>query len=222
MTQHGNYHLFDVFYARAHGYIPADYGVYWGYEDMKLFAIAKEELLRLSQNEEPFNLSILTVDSHFPEGYTCELCTNDFGDVYADAIACCDRQIADFVQWIQEQDFYENTTIVLCGDHPTMNDAWVQLTTIDYDSYDRTVYTTIINSAREYTLNYDRTFTTFDMYPTTLAAMGVQIEGERMALGTNLFSDTPTLLELYGLDYINNEFSKTSTFYNNQLLYKKD
>ena len=44
------------------------------------------------------------------EGYTCELCTNDFGDVYADAIACCDRQIADFVQWIQEQDFYENTT----------------------------------------------------------------------------------------------------------------
>ena len=35
----------------------------------------------------------------------------------------------------------------------------------------------------------NRQFTHMDMYPTTLAAMGFNIEGNKLALGTNLFSD---------------------------------
>lgn len=34
-----------------------------------------------------------------------------------------------------------------------------------------------------------------DMYPTTLAAMGFNIEGNKLALGTNLFSELPTIIE---------------------------
>ena len=33
-----------------------------------------------------------------------------------------------------------------------------------------------------------------DMYPTTLAAMSIKIEGNKMGLGTNLFSNEKTLL----------------------------
>ena len=36
------------------------------------------------------------------------------------------------------------------------------------------------------------------MFPTTLAAMGFEIEGERLGLGTNLFSRVPTLCEKMG------------------------
>ncbi len=43
-----------------------------------------------------------------------------------------------------------------------------------------------------------RTYTTFDNFPTTLAAMGVTIEGNRLGLGTNLFSSEQTLSERYG------------------------
>lgn len=47
-----------------------------------------------------------------------------------------------------------------------------------------------------------------DMYPTTLAAMGFNIEGNKLALGTNLFSELPTIIEKYGQDYINEEVQK--------------
>ena len=53
-----------------------------------------------------------------------------------------------------------------------------------------------------------------DMFPTTLAALGCKIKGERLALGTNLFSDKKTLLETYGYDEVADGLSKRSSFYN--------
>jgi phosphoglycerol transferase len=51
------------------------------------------------------------------------------------------------------------------------------------------------------------------MFPTTLAALGATIEGDRLGLGTNLFSDKETLTEKYGYDKLEEELSKTSDFY---------
>ena len=56
------------------------------------------------------------------------------------------------------------------------------------------------------------------MFPTTLASLGVEIKGDRLGLGTNLFSGKKTLLEDYGIDYVNEELLKNSEFYNNVLL----
>lgn len=72
-------------------------------------------------------------------------------------------------------------------------------------------------SRRKYTLGYDRQFTVFDMYPTTLAAIGAEIEGDRLGLGVNLFSDTPTLLEKYGYYRLNGELGKKSVYYDEKL-----
>ena len=58
------------------------------------------------------------------------------------------------------------------------------------------------------------------MYPTTLSAMGVEIEGDRLGLGVDLYSDTPTLAEKYGLEYVNTELLKNSDYYTEKLLYK--
>lgn len=49
-----------------------------------------------------------------------------------------------------------------------------------------------------------------DDFPTTLAALGVQIEGDRLGLGTNLFSEVPTLLEKYGMEELSIELGKRS------------
>ena len=50
------------------------------------------------------------------------------------------------------------------------------------------------------------------MFPTTLAAMGVTIEGDRLALGVNLFSDEQTLTEQYGRKGLDKELMKKSKF----------
>ena len=61
------------------------------------------------------------------------------------------------------------------------------------------------------------------MYPTTLAALGAKIEGNKLALGTNLFSEEQTLIEKYGVEYVNNELMRTSQFYDDEILIiKKD
>ena len=219
MTQHGNYTIKDYNYAIEQDLIPSDYHVFWGYEDEKLYSFAKDELLSLS-SDEPFNLTMLTVDTHFIGGYVCDLCQNEHvDDQYANVISCASKQLCDFIAWVQEQPFYENTTIVISGDHPTMDDSYIESTCGDITNYQRTVYTTIINPYCDYTLDYDRTFTTFDLYPTTLASLGVQIEGNRLALGTNLFSDTPTLVEEFGVEQLNEELTKTSSYYSKYLLY---
>ena len=41
----------------------------------------------------------------------------------------------------------------------------------------------------------------------------VQIDGDRLGLGTNLFSDQPTLLEQLGLDAYNQEVLRYSEYY---------
>jgi phosphoglycerol transferase len=51
------------------------------------------------------------------------------------------------------------------------------------------------------------------MFPTTLAAMGCEIEGERLGLGTNLFSGKKTLAEEMGYDRFNKQLSQRSDYY---------
>lgn len=207
-TEHGNYNIYDYNYASENGLIPPDYRVWWGYEDEKLFSFAKDKLTELSQQNVPFNLTLLTVDTHFEDGYPCELCTDEFGDnQYANVMACSSRQVKELVDWIQQQDFYENTTIVIAGDHPTMDKDFCE--DVDED-YTRKVYTTYINPAAELETTEKRNYTTFDNFPTTLAALGVKIDGNRLGLGTNLFSSTQTLTERFGIDKMESELKKKS------------
>lgn len=207
---HGNYKVFDLYTARKDGIIPDDYYVFWGYEDEKLFEYAKQELEKLNDSDEPFNFTMLTVDSHMPDGYESDFCPNYSKNAYLNAIYCSDRQLGAFVEWIQEQDFYENTTVVLTGDHLSMNNY-----SFDHleENYERRVYNVYLNSAVDTDNTKNRDFTTFDYYPTTLAALGVKIQGEQLGLGTNLFSNKKTLSEKYSNQYIDQELKKRSTYY---------
>lgn len=209
-SQHGDYEIFDIYTAREKGYIDEDYWVNWGFEDKWLFQIAKDELLRLSAQEEPFNLTMLTIDMHAVGGYVCELCQNDYEVETANVVTCLDKQLAEFLEWCQNQEFYEDTVIVITGDHPRMDSYLVE--NVDY--YDRTVYNCFINCDVESKLPMnERTFTAMDMFPTVLAAMGFEIEGNRLGLGVNLFSWEKTLAEKRGFAWLEQEISKGSNYY---------
>lgn len=218
-TKHGNYKIVDINSLKEDGRLPEDYEVWWGFEDEKLFSFAKEELTCLASDDEPFNFTMLTVDTHFPDGYQCQLCEENYEEQYANVMACSSRQVYEFISWIKEQPFYENTTIVISGDHLTMDASFLK--EVDED-YVRTIYNCIINAPVTPSKEKNRQFGTFDMFPTTLAAIGVEIEGDRLGLGTNLFSDKETLTEQYGFEALNEELQKNSEFYNVQLLEMTD
>ena len=216
---HGNYNIWDYVSAIEEKRMTEDEKVWWGYSDGDLFKYAKEQLIKISQKEEPFNYTLLTVDTHFTDGYVCETCnTEHFNDQYSNVIRCSSQKVSEFINWIKEQPFYKNTTIIISGDHLTMQASTEE--EADKNNYrERTVYNAIINSKAKAVTTTNRKFFTIDMYPTTLAALGATIEGNRLGLGTNLFSNEQTLAEKYGVEYAREELEKKSIFYNKKLIY---
>ena len=218
-STHGDYRIVDLHSLKEEGRLPADYEEWWGYEDEKLFSFAKEEILRLAAADAPFNFTMLTADTHFPDGYLCSLCKDEHEEQYANVLSCSSRQLASFLTWLKAQPFYEDTAIVLAGDHLTMDPEF--LADI-HEDYVRTSYNCFLNSAVSPVREKERAFSPFDLFPTTLAAMGVSIEGERLALGTNLFSKESTLTERYGYEVLNDELQKRSVFYEEAFFKKED
>lgn len=213
---HGVDRVYDLYTARENGIIPEDYMVWWGFEDGKLFDYAKQELTEIAAGAQPFAFTLLTVDTHHVDGYFCDQCGNSHTEQYANVISCSSRQVLNFVNWLKEQEFYENTTVIICGDHPSMDNQYFVRNIPD--DYERHVYNCIINSPIEASQNKNRVFTPMDMFPTTLAALGCEIQGERLGLGTNLFSEAPTLAERIGLEVLNREISKRSEYYTENLI----
>ena len=213
--EHGNYDIDDYYWARNNNKLPdKSYYVWWGYEDDKLFTYAKEELTSLAESDEPFALSLLTVDTHFVNGYLCDDCPDTFTSQYSNVLACSSKKVSELVEWIEAQPWGEDTVIVLNGDHLCMDSKYYEDMPEDYE---RKTYTAIINSSKKEP-DTTRLYSTMDLFPTTLSAMGVTIKGDRLGLGTDLYSDTPTLLEELGENYLNYELSLNSTFYDKNIL----
>lgn len=221
LIQHGGFTIQDYEYAKQSGQIPPDYGVWWGYEDKKLFEFAKTELERLGQLNTPFNFQLLTVDTHFTDGYLDPTCPTPHANRYDNVYSCSSKQVDDFVNWIRSQPFADNTTIVISGDHLGMQTSYYD-SMITSPDYQRTIYNAFINSSAIPQKQYGRLFSTFDMYPSTLASMGVTIPGDRLGLGVNLFSDQPTLVEQLGsIETLSDELAKKSTYYNQRIFTSK-
>lgn len=227
---HGNVEIHDINWYKKENLLPQDYdNHFWGLEDEKLYMYAREELRNLSVNDSPFFLGILTVDTHMPNGYICDLCTVEHPESpIKDAISCADRQIADFIAWCKEQSFMENTTIIILGDHLFMSTASSHLfpdgndTAITYNSEGGVMGTIdtprrwiniFINSAIEPTQMKNRLFSSFDMFPTILESLGATIDHHALGFGRSLFSNIPTLLEQYPIPFINTELMKKTTEY---------
>jgi len=209
-TEHGQMNIVDINSLKAEKRLPKDYREWWGFEDDKLFDFAKEEVEKLYESGEPFNFTMLTADTHFPDGYDCKDCKDKWDNQYANVLSCSSKRVLEFIKWIKEQPFYDNTTIVVCGDHLTMDPEFLK--DID-ENYTRTVYNCFINAVCVPVKEKNRKFGTFDLFPTTIAALGGKIEGDKLGLGTNLFSNVPTLTEEYGFKTLDAELQKKSQFY---------
>ena len=209
---HGVDKIYDLSTGRQEGLVPFNYwNDWWGFEDFYLYDYARQKLTEISQKDQPFAFTMLTVDTHHIGGFTCALCGSNYEESYENAIACASRQVYDFVQWLMEQPFYENTTIVITGDHCSMDNGYFDRNVAN--GYERHIYNCFINAAAKPFRTSNREFCAMDMFPTTLAAMGCEIEGNRLGLGTNLFSHVPTLMEKMGYTKLCTELSRQSDYY---------
>ena len=214
-TRHGEYEIVDIDSLDKYGFkMTKDDKGKWGFNDNYMYEIAKKRLDKISKNGEPFNLHLISIDTHFIDGYVGNYSETKYKLQYENAYATTSRLTYEFIEWLKEQPYYENTTIVIMGDHLSMQDNFFK----KRNAKDRYVYNVIINPVNKTDNNSNRIVTALDTYPTIVSAIGGTIEGDKLGLGVNLFSSEKTLAEKYGLKYVEEELKKKSNFYNKAII----
>lgn len=204
-------------FAQTHGNIPIhDYQYYqqkyslnqekkenWGISDRKIYDYSKEDIKKLN-SKQPFAIIITTLDTHMPYGYMDPKCHYPEGkgakELYPYILECSSKLLDDFIQWAKSQPWYRNTVIAVMGDHET----YVPPEAVGFK--DTTIthrwISFFINSSVQ-TDNFQREYTSFDMYPTILESIGATVPNHALGLGRSLYSNKATLLEKYGADSLN-------------------
>lgn len=189
--------------------------------DKKLFDYAKK-IIKQNENE-PFSLTIATIESHFPYGFYDENCREKPENSSDEAVLkatlrCSSRQISEFVSFVLNEKIANRTEIVILGDHLFKGKLIVR----DYMG-ERSWLSIFINSSINSDVCLKRRFTSIDMAPTILESLGFILPHHKMAFGTSLFSNSETLLEKIGMDSLNHDFARLSTSfeYNNLIVQKE-
>ncbi|MGX2982028.1 sulfatase-like hydrolase/transferase [Helicobacter sp. 23-1045] len=174
--------------------LPKDMQGIWGLKDAELFKLAKNHI-ESQTNSEPFALYISTIDTHSTENAWVDNVQCAGLDLsYTSAIRCTDKIISDFVKWVQNSHFGDRTTIIILGDHLSMENK------IFTPNAKRFVYNAFINAKFSQkpraNLTKNRTLSHFDITPLILDSLGIRTKA--FGLGRN---------PLYGESLIEREFN---------------
>ncbi len=179
-------HHYDEAYGRREWHragIPDQRFSGWGLHDDDLFANAKDKLRELHAAHRPFNLVVLTVDTHLPSGQVSAQCKALGVNALDEIIGCSAAQIADFVRFVHDEGFDEDTNVVVLGDHLAMrNTLWDRL----QDAPNRHVFNAFF--AKQAPVKNRDDIVHFDMLPTLLDFIGIASDDGRLALGTSGFA----------------------------------
>lgn len=172
----------------------------WGLSDRRLMDHAKEEVVRLHESGQPFNLTMLTLDSHEPT-HLYDYCVQTTEDALESAIRCSMEQVAGFIQFMDELGYLDDTVVVLSGDHPKMvGEAFVSLGALSTVE-DRSIFNRIWSpdGVPETRAGADQ----LSMLATTLDVLGVGRKDHRAGVGVSaLVTSAPgSVLDLDGPRY---------------------
>ena len=191
----------------------------WGLSDQRLFENAKEEVLALHNGNQPFTLSMITLDNHAPIkdfGY----CPNTTGNIEKNTVTCQSQIVSDFIDYMKDEGILDDTMVVVMADHQVF-------TTADIAEYKRDMGWTdqqqlpLFNamwSPDGIELARDDS-TQANMFPTILEALGFGVEDHRAGLGVSLLvpesavSSQPTILDLNFADLANLYNSSSTDLY---------
>lgn len=142
----------------------------WGLYDDSLFEFALAEFDRLSGGEDSFALTVLTLDTHHPEGYLSKSCEGiryaDGANPMLNALHCTDKLVSEFIEGVRSR--APETLIVVSSDHLALpNSATHLLNTLPRRNLLFVLDSTQAGRAE------DEAATLFDIGPTILSFLGV-------------------------------------------------
>lgn len=161
---------------------------YGGLSDKLLFSHILN-LFQTQQIHEPFLFTMFTVDTHVPGTILPYNCPELFGDV-RDNILCTDKVVTDFINEFKQTPYWENTSIVILGDHPMFKPLSVH----SDKKYKRTIYNVFLNLPHELKINPKKAYTALDLAPSYLEILGINLPEKSFGLGRSIFSDIPSLI----------------------------
>lgn len=98
----------------------------WGLYDSELFPIALAQYRELEAAGKPFNLSMITLDTHPPHGRPSPGCPKYAAsdNSMLQAVHCTDYLVGKFIAALKKEPDWKNTVVVVMSDHLMMrNDA---------------------------------------------------------------------------------------------------
>lgn len=191
-----------------------EYKTGWGLYDDSLFEIAAEEYIRLADTKKPFNLTLLTLDTHHPDGHPSHSCkVYPYQDnSILNAVHCTDQLLEKFIKNISRHPSFKDTVVVL-SDHLAMRNNAEKFYP---DKYQRKLFFSILNTG---ITGFNNTLGThMDVAPTILDAIGVKHNASFLA-GTNLFEHTP---KINHADSFSKERRKVIKYINTKFFSKGD
>lgn len=187
----------------------------WGLSDRALFGHARDEIQRLHAADEPFNLTVLTLDTHdYPWAH--DYCEVDTAAEMTAITACSMREVASFVDDLGEMGVLEDTVVMLMGDHLRIlapsNSYWDELG----DYADRTIFNRVwvpggVEFARD---EIDQ----LSMFATLLELVGIEPVGHRAGIGVSALAgpgQVPlgSILDLSEAEYLDLVSSRSTSFF---------
>jgi phosphoglycerol transferase len=158
---------------------------WWGFNDKFIYRKAKEIISEVASTSKPFIVMVMTIDMHnkmrrfdyFPTIYN-----ND-----KDSIISSNIIAFEFINWVKEQDFYEDTVLIVLGDHYFMS-AELSDTKLNDKNYTITIYNVFLNTKMDISKK-TRLFSTMDLAPTIIESIGFSLPENKFGLGVSLFCE---------------------------------
>ncbi|RZA36560.1 MAG: phosphatidylglycerol--membrane-oligosaccharide glycerophosphotransferase [Lysobacteraceae bacterium] len=155
----------------------------WGLFDDALLARARDKLDALHAAGQPFNLTLLTVDTHEPAGHLSRSCARRGHAGLEGVLRCTAGEVAAFVSFVRERGYLADTHIVILGDHLARRNA---LSDVLERIPERTLFNAFIG-ADPPPRNRSQ-LVHFDLLPTILEFSGFSVSGGRLGLGYSGFN----------------------------------
>ncbi|WP_253904336.1 LTA synthase family protein [Arthrobacter sp. Br18] len=191
LSSHGYSEEKDLSDWRAAGEPEENFRSDWGLSDERLMAHAKDEIDALHAEAEktgqPFNLSMLTLDTHEPV-HLFDYCNVDTQNEVTSVFSCSMTQVAGFVDYMKEKGYLDDTAVVIMGDHlkhMSAGDAFHE----QLDNNDnRTIFNRIWIPGEDKNNKPRPRMDQLSMYPTILEAAGLTLEDHEAGLGVSAYA----------------------------------
>ena len=207
-NNHGYDELYDKneFKKKSLNFDPGSWG--GAPHDSFLFDFAKKRILDFKDNQKPFNLTLLTTDTHAPNGFLDKKCKIN-GSQFNDVVKCTSYNLKNFVKFINDELPY-NTKIIIIGDHLFPEPNKIGITE---SVKERSIYNMFISNDR-FIFKRNR-INHYDLFPTILNFINFEFENNKLGLGFSALKEFKIKEYENHIEYLNKNIQNRSKTYEN-------